>query len=114
MKHFQSFPLWLGILSQFNAPPRIRQGPPRDCCREYPTGIRLLDEHSRRTHPRDRGANAAWGVDLARQVGLTLIGRARGKRFIALSGEERIVYDQNLEYIEEESARGRHSGLDVS
>jgi hypothetical protein len=25
MKHFQSFPLWLGILSQVNAPPRIRQ-----------------------------------------------------------------------------------------
>src|SRR4030081_2115722 len=28
----------------------------------------------------------AWGVDLARQVGLTLVGGARGKRFIALSG----------------------------
>ena len=43
-----------------------------------------------------RSGFTAWGVDLARQVGLTLVGRARGKRFIALSGQERIVYDQNL------------------
>jgi FdhD protein len=33
-------------------------------------------------------------VALARQAGLTLIGRAKGKRFIALSGEDRIVFDQ--------------------
>jgi len=33
------------------------------------------------------------GVELARQAGLTLIGRARGKRFTALSGLERIIYD---------------------
>jgi FdhD protein len=57
-----------------------------------------------------RSGFTAWGVDLARQVGLTLIGRARGKRFVALSGEERIVYDQNLEYIEEESARHKRKG----
>jgi len=57
-----------------------------------------------------RSGFTAWGVDLARQVGLTLIGRARGKRFIALSGEERIVYDENLEYIEEESARHKRKG----
>jgi len=40
-----------------------------------------------------RSGFTAWGVDLARQVGLTLIGRARGKRFVALSGDNRIVYD---------------------
>ena len=34
-----------------------------------------------------RSGFTAWGVDLARQVGLTLVGRARGKRFIALSGQ---------------------------
>ena len=33
------------------------------------------------------------GVELARQAGLTLIGRARGKRFTALSGFDRIVHD---------------------
>jgi FdhD protein len=57
-----------------------------------------------------RSGFTAWGVELARQVGLTLIGRARGKRFIALSGEERIVYDQKLEYVEEESARHGRKG----
>jgi FdhD protein len=57
-----------------------------------------------------RSGFTAWGVDLARQVGLTLVGRARGKRFIALSGEERIIYDQNLEYVEEESARHKRKG----
>ncbi len=40
-----------------------------------------------------RSGFTAWGVDLARQVGLTLIGRARGRRFIALAGENRIVFD---------------------
>src|SRR6476469_2908715 len=57
-----------------------------------------------------RSGFTAWGVDLARQVGLTLVGRARGKRFIALSGEERIVYDQNLAFVEEESARHKRKG----
>jgi len=57
-----------------------------------------------------RSGFTAWGVELARQVGLTLIGRTRGKRFIALSGEDRIVYDQNLEYVEEDSARHRRKG----
>ncbi len=40
-----------------------------------------------------RSGFTAWGVELARQVGLTLIGRARGARFLALSGQERIVFD---------------------
>jgi len=57
-----------------------------------------------------RSGFTAWGVELARQVGLTLIGRTRGKRFFALSGEERIVYDQDLDYVEEESARNRRKG----
>ena len=57
-----------------------------------------------------RSGFTAWGVDLARQVGLTLVGRARGKRFIALSGQERIVYDQNLAFVEEESARHKRKG----
>src|ERR1700752_5284976 len=57
-----------------------------------------------------RSEFTAWGVELARQVGWTLIGPTRGKLFIALSGEQRIVYDQNLEYVEEESTRHRRKG----
>jgi FdhD protein len=54
-----------------------------------------------------RSGFTAWGVELARKAGLTLIGRARGKRFVALSGEERIVFDQDLRYVEEESMKHR-------
>ncbi len=54
-----------------------------------------------------RSGFTAWGVELARQCGLTLIGRAKGKRFVALAGEERIVFDQDLSYVEEESVRHR-------
>ena len=54
-----------------------------------------------------RSGFTAWGVDLARRAGLTLIGRARGQRFIALSGEDRIVFDQDPRTVTEESARHR-------
>jgi FdhD protein len=57
-----------------------------------------------------RSGFTAWGVDLARQAGLTLIGRARGKRFIALSGEERIVYDQESVAAEDEDRRHQRKG----
>jgi FdhD protein len=40
-----------------------------------------------------RSGFTAWGVELARRARLTLIGRARGRRFVALSGEERLVFD---------------------
>ncbi|MAH84526.1 MAG: formate dehydrogenase family accessory protein FdhD [Rhodospirillaceae bacterium TMED8] len=40
-----------------------------------------------------RSGFTAWGVELARRVGLTLVGRARGKRFVALSGKSRILFD---------------------
>lgn len=49
-----------------------------------------------------RSGFTAWGVSLARQVGLTLIGRARGKRFIALSGDDRIEFDADLSGIDDE------------
>ncbi|WP_428528455.1 formate dehydrogenase accessory sulfurtransferase FdhD [Pseudorhodoplanes sp.] len=54
-----------------------------------------------------RSGFTAWGVELARKANLTLIGRARGKRFTALAGLDRIVFDQDLSYVEDESARHR-------
>jgi len=52
-----------------------------------------------------RSGFTAWGVELARQAGLTLIGRAKGRRFIALAGEERIVFDGDPKSIGDEPAR---------
>lgn len=40
-----------------------------------------------------RSGFTAWGVELARQAGLTLIGRAKGRRFVCVSGTERLRYD---------------------
>jgi FdhD protein len=54
-----------------------------------------------------RSGFTAWGVDLARKANLTLIGRARGKRFVALAGEDRIVFDQDLASVEDESGKHR-------
>jgi FdhD protein len=52
-----------------------------------------------------RSGFTAWGVELARKAGLTLIGRARGKRFVALSGIERIEFDADLARVEEEDKK---------
>ncbi len=52
-----------------------------------------------------RSGFTAWGVDLARQAGLTLIGRARGRRFLALSGAERIRFDADPRHAPEEERR---------
>jgi FdhD protein len=62
-----------------------------------------------------RSGFTAWGVELARNAGLTLIGRARGKRFLALSRPERIVFDQSLDFVPEEGRRHRRkaAGDDV-
>ena len=49
---------------------------------------------------------------LARKAGLTLIGRARGKRFLALAGEDRIVFDQDPDTVEEEGGKSRRKGAD--
>ena len=40
-----------------------------------------------------RSGFTAWGVELANDLGMTLIGRLRGKRFLCLSGKERLVWD---------------------
>ena len=43
-----------------------------------------------------RSGFTAWGVEIARQVGLTLIGRLRGQRFVCLAGEDRLIRDVAL------------------
>ena len=40
-----------------------------------------------------RSGFTGWGVEIAQQVGLTLIGRLRGHRFVCLSGNDRLVRD---------------------
>ncbi|GBD44752.1 Sulfurtransferase FdhD [bacterium HR40] len=52
-----------------------------------------------------RSGFTAFGVDLARQAGLTLVGRARGRRFLALAGEHRIVFDADPRHAFEEDSR---------
>ena len=51
------------------------------------------------------------GVDLARKAGLTLIGRARGKRFTVLSGSERIIYDDHADNETNSSDADVHEAL---
>ncbi|WP_420549960.1 formate dehydrogenase accessory sulfurtransferase FdhD [Curvivirga sp.] len=52
-----------------------------------------------------RSGFTAWGGELARQVGLTLIGRAKGKRFVVLSGEQRIEFDANPDDVSDEARK---------
>ena len=57
-----------------------------------------------------RSGFTAWGVELARKAGLTLIGRARGKRFIALSGHDRILFDADGAAIGDEPKAAMRKG----
>jgi FdhD protein len=54
-----------------------------------------------------RSGFTAWGVEIAREVGLTLIGRMRGKRFVCLAGEERLLRDADPEAVGEEDSKHR-------
>jgi FdhD protein len=57
-----------------------------------------------------RSGFTAWGVALARRANLTLIGRAKGKRFIALAGEQRIRFDADPEQAADEPRRLQRKG----
>ncbi|MFX0547280.1 formate dehydrogenase accessory sulfurtransferase FdhD [Roseovarius sp. S1116L3] len=57
-----------------------------------------------------RSGFTAWGVEIARQVGLTLIGRMRGRRFVCLSGEERLLRDADPAHVAEEDGKHRRRG----
>lgn len=57
-----------------------------------------------------RSGFTAWGVDIARQVGLTLIGRLKGQRFVCLSGEGRLIRDAKAAAFPEEDPRQQRKG----
>ena len=54
----------------------------------------------------------AWGVEIARQVGLTLIGRMRGQRFVCLSGEERLLRDVDPASVPDEDRKSRRKAAE--
>ena len=57
-----------------------------------------------------RSGFTAWGVEIAQQIGLTLIGRLKGRRFVCLSGEDRLIRDVNPEDVAEEPRRSGRKG----
>lgn len=57
-----------------------------------------------------RSGFTAWGVEIARQVGLTLVGRLKGRRFVCLSGEERLIRDADPASVAEEPRRAGRKG----
>jgi FdhD protein len=60
-----------------------------------------------------RSGFTAWGVDIARQVGLTLIGRLRGQRFVCLSGDERLLRDADPNAVADEPKRAGRKGANT-
>lgn len=59
-----------------------------------------------------RSGCTAWGVDLAERAGLTMIGRAKGKRFLVLSGKGRVVYDADARTVAEEARHLRRKAAE--
>ncbi|KAG1668276.1 Sulfur carrier protein FdhD [Nymphon striatum] len=57
-----------------------------------------------------RSGFTAWGVELAKRANLTLIGRARGKRFTALSGHDRIIRDLEVLSSDDEDTKYARKG----
>lgn len=57
-----------------------------------------------------RSGFTAWGVEIARQVGLTVIGRMRGQRFVCLSGEERLLRDVDPSNVPDEGKKRARKG----
>ena len=54
-----------------------------------------------------RSGFTAWGVEIAKQVGLTLIGRMRGQRFVCLSGHERLQRDADPKKVDDEPRKSK-------
>lgn len=59
-----------------------------------------------------RSGFTAWGVEIAQQVGLTLIGRMRGQRFMCLSGQERLIWDADPSAVKDEPRKSGRKGAE--
>jgi FdhD protein len=57
-----------------------------------------------------RSGFTAWGVEIAAQIGLTLIGRMKGRRFVCLSGEDRLIRDADPNQIADDPKRAGRKG----
>ncbi|MGJ8628833.1 MAG: formate dehydrogenase accessory sulfurtransferase FdhD [Sulfitobacter sp.] len=58
-----------------------------------------------------RSGFTAWGVEIANQVGLTLIGRMKGKRFVCLAGEDRLMRDADPDAVADEPRKFGRKGV---
>jgi FdhD protein len=59
-----------------------------------------------------RSGFTAWGVEIAQQVGLTLIGRMKGQRFVCLSGDARLERDMDPRDAPVEAKKHRRKGAE--
>jgi FdhD protein len=57
-----------------------------------------------------RSGFTAWGVELAQKMGLTLVGRLRGKRFVCLAGRERLIFDADPRAVDPEDQKHGRKG----
>jgi len=60
-----------------------------------------------------RSGFTAWGVEIAQQIGLTLIGRMKGKRFVCLSGEDRLIRDADPALVADDPKRAGRKGASI-
>ncbi|WP_112320522.1 formate dehydrogenase accessory sulfurtransferase FdhD [Oceanibium sediminis] len=61
-----------------------------------------------------RSGFTAWGVEIAQRIGLTLIGRMRGQRFLCLSGAGRLLRDADPGAVPDEKPKHRRKGAGAS
>lgn len=59
-----------------------------------------------------RSGFTAWGVEIAQKVGLTCLGRMRGKRFVCLSGGDRLIRDIDPENAPVDTGTGRRKRVE--
>jgi FdhD protein len=57
-----------------------------------------------------RSGFTAWGVEIAQQIGLTLIGRMKGQRFVCLAGEHRLIRDADPAQVAPEPQKSGRKG----